>query len=208
MNARELTAEIDRATDLAVAAGAEEMAMQPGAGMGQPNFGTEQTDARIMELARERAKQMGWQVLDGGKATGDAGQVPEMAGAQAFDMGAMCSPEVYGAAFEAAEELKRDENELVNSTEYVGVETQLQVDERLAREQENLKNENDPTRDFEARIASKSQEKIAHETMLEVNKIVNHKQFAPMDLVRLQRKMGNMVLNSYEDPHPIGRGNG
>lgn len=189
VNAREMTAEIDRATDLAMAAGAE------GRSAGRSNFVPEQVEAEDTETARERAKQMGWQVIDGGKVVENAETV-------------LRGPEVDTPDFEAAQEILRDEDELVNSTDYVGVETPLQVDERLQREMENLKNENDPSRDFEARIAHESQEKIARETMIEVNKIVNHKQFSPLELVRLHRKMGNMVLNSYEDPHPIGRGNG
>lgn len=189
VNAREMTAEIDRATDLAVAAGAEELSAT------QANLVPEQIGAIDPAVARERAKQMGWQVIDGGKVAGNTETVSR-------------GSEIDIPGSEAVQEILRDEDELVNSTEYVGVETPLQVDERLAREQENLQNEDDPRRDFEARVAHESQEKIARETMIEVNKIVNHKQFSPIELVRLHRKMGNMVLNSYEDPHPIGRGNG
>lgn len=189
VNAREMTVEIDRATDLAIAAGAEGLSTE------RSGFAPEQAEPKNEAAARERAKQMGWQVIDGGKVARNAEGVPR-------------GPEMDTPDYEAAQEILRDEDELVNSTDYVGVETPLQVDERLQREMENLQNEDDPKRDLEARIAHESQEKIARETMVEVNKIVNHKQFSPLELVRLHRKMGNMVLNSYEDPHPIGRGNG
>ncbi len=109
---------------------------------------------------------------------------------------------------EAAQEIARDQAELERPEEFVGVETPLQVDERLAREQENSQNEINPKRDFEARIARRGEVAIAQAAMKEVEEITRKKNFSPLEVVRAYRKLGNEALNSMEDPHPIGRGNG
>lgn len=109
---------------------------------------------------------------------------------------------------EAAQEIARDQAELEHPEEFVGAETPLQVDERLAREQENSQNEINPKRDLEAKIARRGEVAIAQAAMKEVEEITRKKNFSPLEVVRAYRKLGNEALNSMEDPHPIGRGNG
>ncbi len=135
--------------------------------------------------ARMQAEQLGWKVLDGGRGelVGDSGQ-------------------------EAAQEVVRDEAELTHPEQFVGDETPLQVQENLEAQAENLRNEENPKRDFEARIVAKSEEELARVAMRETEKFTHKGVFSPADVVKMHRILGDKALNSMENPHPIGRGNG
>lgn len=50
--------------------------------------------------------------------------------------------------------------------------------------------------------------KIAQSAIAEVDKIINHGHFSPFELQQAYRKIGNVMLESFEVPHPIGKGNG
>lgn len=180
IRAKELTEQINQATDLGLVAGAE----------GQSFGGVTSVEQR--PVARERAQQLGWQVLDGGKSK--SANNAEQVAAEIVD-------------FEAAQEIARDQMELEHLAEFVGDETPLQIDERLKNQQENSLNEIDPKRDFEAETVARSQEKIARTAMDEVERLLREKQVYPGKIVEIWRKRGDAVLNSYENPHPIGKGN-
>lgn len=109
--------------------------------------------------------------------------------------------------FEAAQEIVQDQTELEHPVEFVGAETPLQEKERFENQQENSLNEINPKRDFEAGIVARSQERIAQTAMTEVEKLLKDKQVSPAKIVEIWRKQGDAVLNSYENPHPIGKGN-
>lgn len=140
---------------------------------------------------------MGWRVLEGGSG-GDGDVTGNIDG---VGNGA----EIIDSA--AEREIKRDQAELTHPEEFVGDETELQIDERLKDQQENSLNEINPGRDFEAKIAAHSQERIAQTAMGEVEKLLKEKQVHPGKIVEIWRKRGDAVLNSYENPHPIGKGN-
>lgn len=135
--------------------------------------------------ARMQAEQLGWKVLDGGRR--------ELAG---------------DLSQEAAQEVARDEAELTHPERFVGDETPLQVQENLEAQAENLRNEEDPKRDFEARIVAKSEEELARVAMREVEKFTHKGVFSPADVVKMHRILGDRALSRMENPHPIGRGNG
>ena len=191
-------------TDLAMAAGAEGQGFDVRARMIPTELGTKVIQAGRNEaqlgqsemlpgaMAREQAQQLGWQVLDGGQNKMTEGV--EQRSAEIVD-------------FEAAQEIARDQAELTHPEEFVGDETELQIDERLRDQQENSLNEINPGRDFEAEIAARSQERIAQTAMGEVEKLLKEKQVHPGKIVEIWRKRGDAVLNSYENPHPIGKGN-
>lgn len=193
LSAKELTEEINRETDLAVAAGAEGQ----GFAMARPQAGQAST------VPYTQAEQVGWKVL-----AGDQAQVMPSEGNNG-DYGTNNSLEpTQNLEDKAKQEILRDEDELEHPTDYVGDESALQTEERLADATENLRNEDNPKRDFEAKIATSSQEKIARSAIAEVDKIINHKRFLPAELQQAYREIGNVMLNSFEVPHPIGKGNG
>lgn len=147
-------------------------------------------------VAREQVQQLGWQVLEGGRrsdSVAEVGNVGQMAG-NVVD-------------FVATREIVRDQEELTQPEEFVGDETELQIRERLEEQQENSLNEINPTRDFEATIMARGQEKIAQVAMGEVEGLLKKKEVHPAEIVEIWRKRGDAVLNSYENPHPIGKGN-
>lgn len=180
ISAKELTEQINQATDLGLAVGAE------GQSFGEP------MPVGPAPVARERAQQLGWQVLDGGKN-------------ELISNAERVATEI--ADFEATQEIVRDEMELEHPEEFVGDETPLQIKERLQNQQENSLNEIDPRRDAEAETVARSQEKIAQTAMGEVESLLKEKQVFPGKIVEIWRKRGDAVLNSYENPHPIGKGN-
>ncbi len=192
VSAKELTDEINRETDLALAAGAEEQ------GLTETMLQVRQTPT----VSHVQAERMGWKVLEGGKAQVELGKENGSFGV------VRDSENLQSLGGEVKQEILRDEDELSNPTDYVGVESELQVQERLADAKENLRNEDDPKRDFEAKIATSSQEKIAQSAIAEVDKIINHGHFSPFELQQAYRKIGNVMLESFEVPHPIGKGNG
>lgn len=184
ISAKELTAEIDQATDLALVA----------------------EQAAALETSREQVEKIGRQALGNGDVQARIQPHSAEIGAQAI----YSTVQVDGNAAEreAARELAQDEDKLEHSVDYVGTESSLQRQERQAGDQENLKNELDPKRDFEAEIASRGQEELAREAMAMVDDLLKEKQVSPAELERVWRRMGDAVLGSYEVPHLIGMGNG
>ncbi len=172
--------------DLVMAAGAEERVFDTQARV--------ESDGVMPGVARERAQMMGWQVLEGGNNVVDG-----------VTDGVRRTEGVVD--FEAAQEIRHDQAELTHPEEFVGDETTVQMGERLANQQENSLNDIDPKRNSEAQIAARSQEKIAQAAMKEVEGLMGKKQVLPAEIMEIWRKQGDKVLNSFENPHPIGKGN-
>lgn len=149
------------------------------------------------ELTQEIDQATDWAVMGEAESSVAQGTAPGI------------SQEAAREVLQAAErEIARDEDELVHAEDYVGEETAVQTRERLASEQENLLNEEDPDRDSEAKRMHQTQEKIAGQAMTQVDELMKNKVVSPADIEGVWREFGNRVLESYENPHPIGRGNG
>lgn len=146
-----------------------------------------------------------WRVLDANRPDETiVGQEAQMAERMAQDMGQVAEQLINT---EARQELKLDQDELEHPEESVGDETELQINERLAGEKENFLNEINPKRDADAERVAGSQQAIAQVAMREVERLMGEKQMSPAKIMEIWRKQGDMVLNSFENPHPIGKGN-
>lgn len=171
VRARDLTAEIDRATDLAVPVGVEDM-------RGQRFTAAAQGERMTAVTGREKAQQMGWQVIDGGRnETVKDGGVAEV--------------------LTPAGEVARDERELTEAQEFVGEESRIQTKERLADDLEDARNEAGEGLGFENRIVAKNQEGVARVVGPEVDKLVNQKSFRVSDLERIYRHGVNTTLGIF-----------
>lgn len=108
---------------------------------------------------------------------------------------------------EAALEVSEDQNRLENAGEFVGMQTELQVQEQQVADEENLRNELSPHRDSEAKIVHRSQEAIAGATMREVDAITRGKSFEPLAVLSVLREERLKMLNSFENPYKFGSNN-
>lgn len=152
VRARDLTAEIDRATDLAVPVGVEDTRRQEAMSAMQA-----EAEARSME-----------QPVGFGR-------------------------EILSAVGEVA----RDERELTQAQEFVGEESRIQTEERLADDLEDARNEAGEGLGFENRIVAKNQEGVARMVAPEVDKLVNQKSFRVSDLERIYRHGVNTTLGIF-----------
>lgn len=167
--ARDLTAEIDRATDLVVAQEREDLRQ------GRLE-NTEKSEGQIPE--REQVQRMGWQVIGGGQLERSSG-------------------DLRGGSLTPAEEVARDEQELTRAEDFVGTESQLQIAERIKDDDEDARNEAGEGLGFENRIVAKNQEGVARLVTPEVDKMVNQKSFRPSDMERLYRDGVNAMLGIF-----------
>ncbi len=152
VRARDLTAEIDRATDLAVPVGVEDTRRQEAMSAMQA-----EAEARSME-----------QPVGFGR-------------------------EILSAVGEVA----RDERELTQAQEFVGEESRIQTEERLADDLEDARNEAGEGLGFENRIVAKNQEGVARMVGPEVEKMVSQKSFRVSDLERIYRHGVNTTLGIF-----------
>lgn len=167
--ARDLTEEIDRATDFVVA---QERAS---AERGQLE-NTEKPEGRI--TGREQAQRMGWQVMGGDQRERSIG-------------------DLKGERLTPAGEVGRDERELTQAEEFVGTESRLQITERIGEDEEDARNEAGEGLGFENRIVAKNQEGVARTVTLGVDKVVAQKSFRPSDLEKLYREGVNSILKVF-----------
>lgn len=173
-DARELTEQINQATDLELAAGAEgQNFVAPGA-------------------AREQMQQVGWQVLDGGK--NEVVNNVEQAAAEVID-------------FAAAQEIARDQAELVDPVEFVGDEMPLQTDLRLKAQRKNALNDEYPDRDSAARRVKRDQGRLARAAMSAAEAMMRQRHFSPYELERKHYTMTDEALLDEENPYYVGKGN-
>lgn len=168
MRARDLTEEINRATDMATA---ENLPMVAGA-----------EDLSVVQekpvVGRERVQRMGWQVIESGRHD-------------------VADPENKTEILSAARKVERDEQELTRAQEFVGDESKLQVKEREKDDLEDAQNEAGMGLAFENRIVAKNQEAVAWMVTPEVDKMVNQKSFRISELERLYRHGVNTTLGIF-----------
>lgn len=83
-------------------------------------------------------------------------------------------------------------------------ESELLIQEREAWNHENLLNELDPKRDHEAQIMARDQMGIGREMSNMVEKFTKTDDFKIMDLVIMQSKGRDHMLESFENPRRLG----
>lgn len=201
--AREMTDEINRATDMAVAADGELENL--GRSGGEYGTGT--------GVNAERARGLGGLAM---------GQVltynPEAQGRGEMENGLRGVERLeHPAARERAENERVREiaevdngyarNEISPSLSSVGEASALEEAERLARDRENLNAEMVPTASFEAKIQNKSQEEIGKVMAIEVGDLLKRKSFAPAEVVSLKNEGMVSMLASFKNPRVLGERN-
>ena len=188
MSAKELTQEIERETNATVVSEQTPTGVTFGHNLGrgearqigQMAAGAEgyvvnntQTDIENVHTARERAQQMGWQVIDSGRGPVETVDNPEAT-------------------------LNRIENEVERPLEFVGDESQFQVTQREQDDLEDLKDEEGRGElRFVDKIVAANQEAIAQVVAPEVNKIINQKNFRIVDLENVYRQGVNKTLGVF-----------
>lgn len=214
MRARDLTAEIDQATDLAAKernlALEREQAQLMGlqameqrqnvTELGRNRAGLGQNSAELRQgradLGQNRAGlgRSGMELTGNGAALGQ-GETESLRNEVGFGrQEAGFERAGVGLAREGAElrraeaELKRDEQELKKPLEFVGEESKLQSRERMADDAEDARNEMGEGLRFENRIVAKNQEAVAQAVVPEVDKIMSQKSFRPALLDKLYRE--------------------
>ena len=89
----------------------------------------------------------------------------------------------------------------------IGVASNVQLSERKAWDEENILNEANPKRDYEAEIAAKDQRAIANSVAEDVEKVTRGSAFQVSNLVELRSRACGPMLESYENPYRLGDGN-
>lgn len=89
----------------------------------------------------------------------------------------------------------------------VGEESAVQAAERRAWDAENIRNEANPKRDYEAQIMAKDQEGIARDVLGKAEAIAGQREFRPSELERLRMRASTSMLEAYENPYILGRRN-
>lgn len=177
--ARELTEEIDRATDGAVA----EMARDA-----QENQDIQDSqDVRALQgLGRETAGGLGGKILTygGTEQRRENERVYEMA---EIDNG-------YG-------------REMMPGVSQVGEESGRQIAEREAWDAENRRNEDNPKRDGEARIMARDQGGIARETAEQIEIQTRQRAFTVSDIEKMWLRASAAMREAYENPYKLGERN-
>lgn len=167
-NARDLTREIERETNLAVEAEDErergESRHQQAVNLG--NKVLTYNPERVADAERQRGQ--------------EAERVREMVETE------------NGPGREAGEQLEP------------GAESELLIKEREAWNYENMLNELDPKRDREAQIMARDQMGIGREMSDLVEKFTRTDDFRIMDLVIMQSKGRDHMLESFENPRRLG----
>ncbi len=199
LSAKEMTEEIDRATDAAagvdLAEGRNGMGFSDNAVWNAQGVGvTEVTDAQAQALGR-------------GAIFGRSGnEVPMNGGYETPTERAFGQIENTGeASVEAAAELSEVENEMANPEVFVGLASDVEVEERARQDWETAENEADPGRSRIAEIEYKNQEAVAKGVAPEVEKMLHEKSFELAGLLELYREGRNKTLDVVN--HPIGKDN-
>lgn len=187
MNARDLTAEIDRMTD--AAAGLAESREVPLTQNETPGG----VDANT-------AQALGRGALLGGSEAGvsaDGGNFENAAFEQVDNTGK--------ASVEAAVELSEAMGEVTNPLASVGMVSEIEKEEFEQRDMEIAENEADPRRSFVAEIEYKNQEAVAKSVAPAVDRRLHEKRFELVELLELYREGRNKTLDVIG--HPIGKDN-
>lgn len=208
--ARELTEEIDRATDGAVAEMAQNEVRnfqnarmnrgmrevqdmqgsrdaQMGRGMRENQDIQDAQDVRALQgLGRETAGGLGGKILayGGTEQQRENERVYEMA---EIDNG-------YG-------------REMMSGVSQVGEESGRQIAEREAWDAENRRNEDNPKRDDEARIMARDQGGIARETAEQIEIQTRQRTFTVSDIEKTWLRASAAMREAYENPYKLGERN-
>lgn len=89
----------------------------------------------------------------------------------------------------------------------VGEASKLERRERAADDRENLRNEIDPKRDNEAKIMAHSQEERGKAAARWSGELLRRRNFVVSEFISEFRKEQDGMLNDFEVPHPIGSRN-
>lgn len=176
-NARDLTREIEQETNLAIAA--QDEREQEVANQEQVVWGRD-------EARREQTVNLGNKVL----IYNPAQVVQEEQGRRLED--------------EQVREMVGIENGDERKALYSNQESAILTKEREAWNQENLLNELDPKRDHEAQIMAHDQMGIGREMADMVERATKTDNFKIMDLVMMQSKGRDQMLESFENPRRLG----
>lgn len=176
-NARDLTREIERETNLAIEAQDEQ---------GREVRGDGQVVSGRDGVRREQAVNLGNRVL-----TYNPVQVVQ-------------EEQSRGLENELVREMVGAENGGELTALYSNQESELLTKEREAWNQENLLNELDPKRDHEAQIMAHDQMGIGREMADIVERATKIDDFKIMDLVVMQSKGRDRMLESFENPRRLG----
>lgn len=197
LSARDLTAEIDRATD--VSAGLSESQVEtevPNGFVGNVEI------TRPPEMSNERARGLGRGALFGGNEAGvlmnGENETPEMVAFGQVD-------NTGEASVEGAVELSEVINNVTNPEAGVGVASEIEEKEYAQRDEETAENEANPRRSRGAEIEYKSQEAVAKGIVPGVNAFLSEKKpelSGLLDLYRMGRDRTLEIMN-----HPIGKDN-
>lgn len=103
-------------------------------------------------------------------------------------------------------EVRRDELELERPEEMIGEESRLQVAEHLAEDREDLQHELGQGLRFEVKATERGQEEVTRKVVPEVEKIVNRSSFRVRELEDVYRRGVNATLGVFN--RRIGDRNG
>ena len=193
LNAKDLTAEIDRATDVAVGVGLAE-------GLNEAMSSAEPASAP--GVTNERAQALGRGAIFGRSGNG----VPTVGGYENSEEVAFDQINNTGeASVEGAVELSEVVGNVTNPEATVGLASQVEEEEFERRDIETAENEVNPERSREAEIVYRNQEAVAKDVAPKVEEFLHEKRPELSGLMSLYREGRGKTLNIIN--HPIGRDN-
>lgn len=201
-SAKDLTAEIDRATDVAMGVGLGEGQNTADNGLDRELRGADSESAQVLGMTSERAQALGRGALfsrpenevltDGGYETPE-----EVAFGRIDNTGE--------ASVESAVELSEVIGNVTDPETMVGMVSKVEEEEFERRDTETAANELNPERSREAEIEYRNQEAVAKGVAPEVEAFLHKRNPELSDLMSLYRKGRNKTLGIVN--HPIGRDN-
>lgn len=191
-SARDLTAEIEAATNAEVGAqeraaeGAQEASVEMRAAEGEQKGATREEEGLAGLGRRDENRELqglGRKVIASGELSGRGAGRGATASVLAREIG------------DAKKELARDDLELEEAERFVGEESSRQIDERKADDAADLRTESRKGLVLENRVLADSQEKVAKAVAAEVDELMTQPRYRPMDLLRYyNRERGRSLL--------------
>ena len=191
-SARDLTAEIEAATNAEVGAqeraaeGAQETSVEMRAAEGEQKGETREEEGLAGLGRRDENRELrglGRKVIASGELSGRGARRGATVSVLAREIG------------DTKKELARDDLELKEAERFVGEESSRQIDERKADDAADLRTESRKGLALENRVLADSQEKVAKAVAAEVDELMAQPQYRPMDLLRYyNRERGRSLL--------------
>ena len=191
-SARDLTAEIEAATNAEVGAqeraaeGAQEASVEMRAAEGEQKGATREEEGLAGLGRRDENRELqglGRKVIASGELSGRGARRGATASVLAREIG------------DAKKELARDDLELKEAERFVGDESSLQVIGRLEDDVADQRTEDRKGLALENRVLADSQEKVAKAVAAEVDELMAQPRYRPMDLLRYyNRERGRSLL--------------